>query len=124
MVPAESLTSMLCPSATGSPGGTRNVAMKEPLLSVVIGLGDVDRIVPSHRTVITLDARKPYPVRTTAELTAPVVGALVIEGMILKVADGELTPSVALTVWDPRWPAGTAKVTLKVPVLVVVAFAT
>jgi len=53
----DSMTSRLC--TTGPPDGTKNVARKEPFASVVMELGEVARMVPSHLTVMALAARKP-----------------------------------------------------------------
>jgi hypothetical protein len=70
------------------------------------------------------EARNPVPVSVITDRTAPVVGVRAIDDVTVKVVEGELTPSVALTVWAPRVLAGTAKVTLKVPLAHDVPFAT
>ncbi len=54
---------------------------------------------------------KPVPVTVTVVPAGPLVGLRVIDDVVtVKVAVGELVPSVAKTVWDPAVEDGTVKV--------------
>jgi hypothetical protein len=117
-----SLATISC--ETGSPTGASTVPTKAPELSVVIDAGDVARVIPSHFTVMRLDAAYPYPVRVIVVPTTPLVGALVRDDVTVNVVGMLLTPSVARMLWTPAVLEGTPKITLKPPVAEVVAFPT
>ena len=78
--------------------GTVTVVMKEPFTSVVRGAGIVVKVEPSHITVIAVEEANPWPVRVIVVPTAPLVGALVNEGVTVYVVVAVFVPSCAVTV--------------------------
>jgi hypothetical protein len=90
--------------------GTVNVAAgNEPVASVVVVPLRVTA-EPANVAVIVLEPVQPVPETVTVEPTFPLAGLRVIDGLTVKVAVGELVPSVAWTVWLPYTDAGTVNV--------------
>ncbi len=70
--------------------GNVNVVENEPVIELVIVVGDVACVTPSYFIVIVEDAAKPVPDTVTVEPTIPLVGLNVIEELTVKVAVAEL----------------------------------
>jgi hypothetical protein len=97
--------------------GTVNVAVKPPLLSVVEEL-KVRKPAPANTATESLWlASMPVAVKVTVSPTFPEAGLKVILGLTVKVAEGELVPSLKTTVLLPEVEAGTVKVAVKPPLL-------
>jgi hypothetical protein len=78
--------------------GTVKVQLKDPKASVVTVEGTVTIVVLTNFTVTVLEAAKPDPDTVTVEPTIPEDGLKLIDCVTVKVAEPELTPSLAPTV--------------------------
>jgi hypothetical protein len=102
--------------------GTVNEAENPPLLLGVIGLVTV---VPPNVMVTAVVGAKPVPVTATGVPTGPDVELSIMVGVnvdvTVNVFEGELVPSVPITVWSPvEEDEGTLKVAVKNPAAVLV----
>lgn len=85
---------------------------KPPVAPEVTDAGSVVTVVPFTFIVMALVPAKPVPVITMPVPSGPVVGSMVMDGVVLKFADPLLLEaSVPTTAWVPCTEAGTANVT-------------
>jgi hypothetical protein len=97
-------------------GTLKRAPENEPVASVLVVPVSVTGL-PANVAVIVEDAAKPVPDTVTEVPVDPMIGFRVIDAVTVKVADPELSiASVAVTVWEPAVEAGTANMTLTVPV--------
>ena len=98
------------------------VAENEPVKLAVTGVGTVTRGIPSKVMVIAEPLAKFCPFTVITKLFVffrPVCGAIVIEGLTVKMVDAEFRlglSSVATILWFPDVDVGTVKVALNDPV--------
>src|SRR3972149_3849287 len=106
------------PSVTA---GTVKVAVKLPVALVVTNAGLVVTVTSSNLMVTFELGVKPLPLTLTVAPTRPEVGVMVIFCTVVKVAVAFLAAaSWAFTVWTPLVLAGTLKVAVKLPLVLVV----
>jgi hypothetical protein len=77
--------------------------------------GEVDTVAPANCTVILELAAKPCPDIVIEVLLRPLIGIILMEGITVKVAEAELTPSLAKTGLTPA-VSEALKVAEKLPV--------
>ena len=65
--------------------GAMKVAVKDPVLDVVIALGEVDCVAPSYLMVMLDDPAKPVPDAVMVVPPIPLVGLSTSEGITVKV---------------------------------------
>ena len=99
LVPSLACT-VLAPAieAVVEPAGTMKDALKEPVPSVVTGVGVVATAEPANVMVTVEEAAKPEPETVTVVPTGPEDGLKAIDWLTVNVAESELAPSVAWTV--------------------------
>lgn len=83
---------------------------KEPSSSVVTLAGSVVTVTPSTLMVMALLAAKPEPATVTRAPSGPVMGSIVIEGVIVKAAVAVFVPSLAVILLDPFGDTSTVTV--------------
>ncbi len=67
--------------------GTVMVAVNDPVVDVVTVVGEVVTVVPSYLIVMVDEAANPLPVTVTLDPVMLLVGLILMDALIVKVAD-------------------------------------